>query len=100
MEHPDRIFVRQSMLRSDGPFAPHLELFLDFLRKQRYKPSYIERQVNLACYFGRWLTEEGIELQAITSEVVAGFLPWLARYRHREPGDDSTLRRTPLKARL
>jgi len=52
----------------EGPIAPHIGSFEEFLGAQGYAPSSIHRQVLLAACFSRWLKQERVELHCITSD--------------------------------
>jgi integrase/recombinase XerD len=71
---------RASSRTPEGPIAPHIGSFEEFLGAQGYALSSIHRQVLLAACLSRWLKQEGVELHRIISDHSRRYL----RYRARE----------------
>jgi site-specific recombinase XerD len=76
----------------EGPIAPHIGLFEEFLSAQGYAPSSIHRQVLLTACFSRWLEQEGVELHRITSVHSRRYLRYRARQVKPCLGDAAALR--------
>jgi integrase/recombinase XerD len=76
----------------EGPIAPHIGSFGEFLGAQGYALSSIHRQVLLAACFSRWLKQERVELHRITSDHSRRYLRYRARQIKPGPGDAAALR--------
>ena len=70
----------------EGPLAPHIGSFAEFLSAQGYALSSIHRQVLLAACFSRWLKQKGVELHRITSDHPRRYLRYRARQVKLVPG--------------
>ena len=71
----------------EGPLANWLEGFADAASRQGYVRSSICRRIRLAADFSRWLKQEGIGLNCISSEHPAQYLR--SRTRHVRPHPDA-----------
>jgi site-specific recombinase XerD len=75
----------------EGPIAPYLGAFGEFLNGQGYALTSIHRQVFLAACFSRWLKRQGIEAQRINSDHPKRYLRYRARQVQLRPGDAAAL---------
>ncbi len=66
--------VRIGTRQPEGPLAPYIDLFAGLLREQGYSEPYRARQIRLVADLSRWLKEEQVDVQALTSEHVSRFL--------------------------
>jgi len=76
----------------EGPIAPHLGSFAEFISAQGYARSSIRRQVHLAACFSQWLQQERIELNRITCDHARRYLRYRARQAKPCRGDAAALR--------
>jgi integrase/recombinase XerD len=76
----------------EGPIAPHIGPFAEFLGAQGYALTSIHRQVHLAACFSRWLKQKRVELRQITSDHSKRYLRYRARQVQPCLGDDAALR--------
>ena len=76
----------------EGPVAPHIGSFGEFLGAQGYALSSIHRQVLLAACFSRWLKQERVELHRITSDHSRRYLRYRARQVKPCLGDAAAFR--------
>jgi integrase/recombinase XerD len=72
----------------DGPIAPYLHAFSQYLREQGYEHHYLRRQVMLAACFSHWLkqTRDGSRCD-ICPENAARYLKVRRENRQSTPGD-------------
>lgn len=61
---------RPSVARVVGPLGPYAPGFRAWLAERGYRPSSVETQAFLMGHLSRWMTEQGMEASALTSEVV------------------------------
>lgn len=75
-----------------GPIAPHLGPFAEFISAQGYALNSIRRQVHLAACFSGWLERQRVTLERITPDAAKQYLQH--RVRHLKParGDAAALR--------
>ena len=76
----------------EGPLATWLEGFADAANRQGYGRWSICRRVRLAAGFSRWLEQEKIEPNHISSDHPAQYLRYRARRQRLHPGDAAALR--------
>lgn len=76
----------------EGPIAPHIGSFGEFLSDQGYALSSIHRQVLLAACFSRWLKQKRVEPHRISSDHPKRYLRYRARQVKLRPGDAAALR--------
>ncbi len=76
----------------EGPIAPHIGSFAQFISAQGYALSSIHRQVHLAACFSRWLKQERVELHRITSDHSKRYLRYRAQQVQPCLGDAAALR--------
>lgn len=76
----------------EGPIAPYLGAFGEFLSGQGYALTSIHRQVFLAACFSRWLKRQGVEAQRISCDHPKRYLRHRARQVKPRPGDGAALR--------
>ena len=82
---------RPVRLRVEGPLAPYLEPYAEYLADRGYSQVSYWKKTFLISEFSRWLGEERVSVSEITPEHEAAFLR--ARARHRIPirGDPVSL---------
>lgn len=82
---------RPERFRAEGPLAPYLEPFSDYLAGRGYSQVSFWKKTFLVNEFSRWLAQEQIPAEEITRETEVAFLR--ARSVHRRPirGDRLTL---------
>src|SRR5437899_570470 len=85
--------VRIDAWQPEGPLAPFFDLFAGLLQDQGYSQSYRARQIRLVSDFSRWLKEEQVDVQALTSEHTDRFLLYLAQGVHLRAGDACAFQR-------
>lgn len=61
---------RPSVARVIGPLGPYAPGFRSWLAERGYRPSSVEAQAFLMGHLSRWMTEQALEVSALTSEVV------------------------------
>ncbi len=76
----------------EGPLAPYISSFGEFLSSQGYALSSIHRQVLLAACFSRWLKLKGVEPHSINADHPKRYLRYRARQVKLRPGDAAALR--------
>ncbi len=76
----------------EGPIAPHIGPFAEFLSAQGYALTSIHRQVHLAACFSRWLEQKRVGLQRITSGHSNRYLRYRAGQVKPCLGDAAALR--------
>jgi len=76
----------------EGPIAPYLGAFGEFLSGQGYAVTSIHRQVFLAACLSRWLKRQGVEAQRINSDHPKRYLRYRGRQAKPRPGDGAALR--------
>jgi integrase/recombinase XerD len=76
----------------EGPLATHIGSFASSLKEQGYGLQSIHRQVLLAVCFSRWLSQKGVALRSITSDLPALYLRHRARKVRPNLGDAAALR--------
>jgi integrase/recombinase XerD len=75
----------------EGPLAPYLSAFGEYLGGQGYALSSIHRQILLAACFSRWLKRKGVESRRINSDHPKQYLRCRARQVKLRPGDAAAL---------
>jgi site-specific recombinase XerD len=75
----------------EGPLAAHIGSFADSLNALGYTAGSIHRQALIAACFSRWLGQEAVTLEGITSERATRYLRYRARRRRPCPGDRAAL---------
>lgn len=76
----------------EGPLAPHIGSFTDWVSEQGYAASSLWQRVHLAACFSGWLGEQGIRLQSISSEHLGQYLRHRARRLRPGRSDAAALR--------
>ncbi|MDX2314930.1 MAG: site-specific integrase [Gammaproteobacteria bacterium] len=76
----------------EGPVAPHIGSFAEFLSAQGYALSSIHRQVLIASCFSGWLKQKRVELHRISSDHPKRYLRDRARQLQPCLGDAAALR--------
>ena len=76
----------------EGPLAPHIASFTKWMSEQGYSSCSLHRQVLLASDFSRWLEQEGVTVQDVSSAHPAQYLRYRARRVRIGEGDASALR--------
>lgn len=84
-------------VRVEGPLAPIAAGFGGHLIERGYAPQSAEGQVRLMAHLSRWLSEQGLELDAFDAEAAERFLGW-RRERYSQLCGEKALR--PLLAYL
>ena len=90
-----RYVINQQVVLSqapEGPLAKWLEAFANAASTQGYTRSSICRRIRLAADFSRWLKQEGIGLNCISSDHPAQYLRYRTRHARFHPGDAPALR--------
>ena len=75
----------------EGPLAPYLEPYAEYLADRGYSQVSYWKKTFLINEFSRWLSCEGISVDEITSEHEEAFLRDRARHRYLKGGDRITL---------
>jgi len=75
----------------EGPLAPHISAFAEFISAQGYALYSIHRQVYLAVCFSQWLKQKGVELHCISSDHPRQYLRYRARQIKPGRGDHAAL---------
>lgn len=75
----------------EGPLARHISLFADSLGALGYAADSIHRQVRIGACFSRWLGQEAVTPDGITSGHATRYLRYRARRRRPCPGDKAAL---------
>ena len=78
---------RRSRLGVEGPLAPYLELYAEYLADQRYSRVSYWKKTFLITEFSRWLSREGISVDGITTAHEEAFLRHRSRRRRLKGGD-------------
>ena len=76
----------------EGPIAPHIGPFAEFLSAQSYALTSVHRQVHLAACFSQWLKQMRVEPRQITSDQSKRYLRYRARKIQPSLGDAAALR--------
>ena len=76
----------------EGPLAKWLEGFANAASRQGYTRSSICQRIRLAAGFSRWLEQQGIGLDCISSDHSARYLRYRARQKRFHPDDAAALR--------
>jgi site-specific recombinase XerD len=75
----------------EGPIAPYLGMFADSLDATGYKVKWIHRQVLLGACFSRWLRQNAVALQDITSDHLPRYLRYRSRRLQPKDGDHAAI---------
>jgi hypothetical protein len=67
----------------EGPIAPHIGSFAEFLSTQGYALESIRRQVLLAAAFSLWLKQKRIELDRVAANHSQRYLRYRAQQKDR-----------------
>ena len=76
----------------EGPLAPHIVSFAQWMSEQGYSSYSLQRQVRLASEFSRWLTQNGVALTDLSSLHPQQYLCHRARKVRIGRGDAAALR--------
>jgi len=82
---------RPCRLRAEGPLAPYLEPYAEYLAESGYSQVAFWRKTFLVNEFNRWLEREGVPVDEITRGHEETFLHDRAHYRLPKGGDRITL---------
>ncbi|RLM20433.1 hypothetical protein BIY29_15235 [Brenneria alni] len=82
---------RPSRLQAEGPLAPYLEPYAEYLADQGYSQVAYWKKTFLIAEFSRWLSRGGIAINEIAGEYEDAFLRDRARYRLPKAGDHIAL---------
>lgn len=82
---------RHARLRLEGPLAPYLGSYSEYLADRGYSQVAFWHKTFLLNEFSRWLEKEGIAASDITTERAAAFLNYNALHRLPKLGDPTTL---------
>ena len=75
----------------EGPIAPYLGMFADSLNATGYAVKWIHRQVLLGACFSRWLQQNAVALQDITSNHLPRYLRYRSRHLQPKYGDRAAI---------
>jgi integrase/recombinase XerD len=75
----------------EGPIAPYLGMFADSLDATGYTVKWIHRQVLLGACFSRWLRQNAVALQDITSDHLPRYLRYRSRHLQPKDGDHAAI---------
>jgi len=78
---------RPCRLRAEGPLAPYLEPYAEYLAERGYSQVSFWKKTFLINEFSRWLEREGVSVGEITSGHEAAFLHDRAGHRVLKGGD-------------
>ena len=76
----------------EGPLAPHIASFAQWMSEQGYSSYSLHRQVRLASDFSRWLERKGLTVQAVSSAHPGQYLQYRAHRVRIGKGDAPALR--------
>lgn len=76
----------------EGPLAPHIVSFAQWMSEQGYSSYSLQRQVRLASEFSRWLTQNGVALTDLSALHPEQYLCHRARKVRIGRGDAAALR--------
>ena len=76
----------------EGPLAPHIASFAQWMSEQGYSSYSLQRQVRLASDFSRWLEQNGVTLRDLSSLHPEQYLRHRARKVRIGRGDAPALR--------
>src|ERR1700752_5228790 len=75
----------------EGPLAAHIGSFADSLNALGYAAGSMHRQARIAACFSRWLGQEAVTPEGITSGHATRYLRYRARRRRPCRGDRAAL---------
>lgn len=84
---------RPSRLHAEGPLAPYLEPYAEYLADHGYSQVTFWQKTYVVAEFSRWLHRGGIAINEITGEHEEAFLRDRGRHRLPKAGDRFTLSR-------
>jgi len=76
----------------EGPLAPHIVAFANWMRAQGYSLAARKQQVRIAACFSLWLKQNHIGIQDICTDHSVRFLRYRARHVRPYKGDGAGLR--------
>jgi len=82
---------RPSRLRAEGPLAPYLGPYAEYLAERGYSQISFWKKTYLINAFSRWLDREGLPVNEITGDREEAFLRDRAKTRCLKPGDHTAL---------
>ncbi|AJR23105.1 site-specific integrase [Sphingobium sp. YBL2] len=82
-----------------GPFAEHIHLYIEWLRRRGYSREIGHRYLSLARDFGFWLAATGSDLADVREGLVTRYLAERSRHRPQYRGDALALARLLLVLR-
>jgi len=77
----------------EGPLAPHIGSFSQWVIDQGYSIDAVEKQTRIAAFFSQWLGQNAVRLRTVSIEHATRFLRHRARRRRPYLGDPAALRR-------
>jgi len=88
-----QIFRHHRLCTQDGLLGPYIDPYAAEMRGERYSQQTSEKQIRVVADFSRWLGKRGIQVQAITAELVQPYLRARARRQLPTGNEASALRR-------
>ncbi|CAE6856847.1 site-specific integrase [Paraburkholderia aspalathi] len=76
----------------EGPLSAHIASFSRSINDQGYSAFSLNRQVQIAAGFSRWLKQSGIELGSVCSDHAIRYFRYRARHVRLARGDRAALR--------
>ncbi len=76
----------------EGPLAAYIDPFAKWASEQGYAFCSLRRQVLLAACFSRWLGQQDVRMQSVSSEQAVQYLRYRARRVQIHKGDTAALR--------
>lgn len=76
----------------EGPIAPHIVAFANWIHAQGYSLCSRKQQVRIAACFSLWLKQSNIGMQDICADHPARYLRYRARHTRPSRGDRAALR--------